>query len=101
MAGDVPAAREIMDRVEGKVTTILGNDPESPLIPTPPPSQDRVRSTLEWVQWVIEQGRKRQKEEAATAFKWMQQNPGATTEQYVEQVRKIAREHQRVDAVAA
>jgi ribosomal protein L17 len=29
--GDVPAAREIMDRVEGKVTQIIGGDPEAPL----------------------------------------------------------------------
>jgi hypothetical protein len=38
----------------------------------------------------IEQGRKKQEEEAAAAFKWLQENPPATAAQYVEQLRKIA-----------
>jgi len=93
MAGDVSATREIMDRVEGKVTTILGNDPESPLIPPPSPSEARGSSTLEWLQGVIEQGRKKQEEQDAALFKWKQENPQATAEQFVEQATKISREH--------
>lgn len=32
MKGDVAAAREIMDRVEGRVTTVIGGDEERPLL---------------------------------------------------------------------
>lgn len=29
--GDIPATREVLDRVEGKVAQLVGNDPENPL----------------------------------------------------------------------
>jgi hypothetical protein len=74
-----------MDRIEGKVTTTLGNDPESPLIPSP--SKDSGGS-LNWLQGLVEQGRKKREEEAAALFKWMQENPQATAAQFIEQATK-------------